>query len=48
MLIKKMYFHLFNTMTDILNTLEKNDINTAKQLIQQAQCDTEEPYIMDT
>ena len=44
---KKMYFHLFNTMTDILTALEENNIDTAKQLIQQAQCDTEELYIMD-
>ena len=42
---KKMYFHPFNTLTDILSALENHDIATAKQLIEQAQCDTEELYM---
>lgn len=42
---KKMYFRLFNTLTNILSALENHDIATAKQLIEQAQCDTEELYM---
>ena len=42
---KKMYFRLFNTLTNILSAPENYDIATAKQLIEQAQCDTEELYM---
>ena len=42
---EKMYFHLFNALTDILSSLEKNDIRSAREQIIQAQQDTEEWYI---
>lgn len=39
---KKMYFHLFNTITD---ALEENDIIVLKELLKQGQIETEEMYI---
>ena len=42
---KKMYFHLFNAITDALNTLEQGNIWDAKRLLMEAQCATEELYI---
>lgn len=42
---KKMYFHLFNAITDALGALEKGNIWDAKRLLMEAQCATEEMYI---
>ena len=39
---KKMYFHLFNIITD---ALEENDINVLKEILKQGQTETEEMYI---
>lgn len=39
---KKMYFHLFNTITD---ALEENDIIVLKEILKQGQIETEEMYI---
>ncbi len=39
---KKMYFHLFNAVTD---ALEENDINVLKEILKQGQIETEEMYI---
>lgn len=39
---KKMYFHLFNVITD---ALEENDINVLKEILKQGQIETEEMYI---
>lgn len=42
---KKMYFRLFNAITDALGALEKGNIWDAKRLLMEAQCATEEMYI---
>ena len=42
---EKMYFRLFNALTDILDALERGDIGAARELIRQAQCDGEELYL---
>lgn len=42
---KKMYFCLFNAITDALGALEKGNIWDAKRLLKEAQCATEEMYI---
>ena len=39
---KKMYFHLFNVITD---SLEETDINVLKEILKQGQIETEEMYI---
>ncbi len=39
---KKMYFHLFNVITD---ALEENDITVLKEILKQGQIETEEMYI---
>lgn len=39
---KKMYFHLFNIITD---ALEENDIIVLKEILKQGQIETEEMYI---
>lgn len=39
---KKMYFHLFNVITD---ALEETDINVLKEILKQGQIETEEMYI---
>ena len=39
---KKMYFHLFNVITD---ALEENDITVLKEILKQGQIETEELYI---
>lgn len=44
---ERMYFRLFNTLTDVLVALEKGDIFTAMALIKKAQCDAEDIYIKD-
>lgn len=42
---KKMYFRLFNAITDVLEALERGNIWDAKRLLKEAQCATEEMYI---
>lgn len=42
---KKMYFRLFNAITDVLEALEQGNIWDAKRLLKEAQCATEEMYI---
>ncbi len=42
---KKMYFCLFNAITDALGVLEKGNIWDAKRLLMEAQCAAEEMYI---
>lgn len=39
---KKMYFHLFNVITD---ALEENDIKVLKEILKQGQIKTEEMYV---
>ena len=39
---RKMYFHLFNVITD---ALEENDINVLKEILKQGQIETEEMFI---
>lgn len=39
---KKMYYHLFNKVTDAIN---ENDIEKLKELLKQAQTETEEIFI---
>ena len=39
---EKMYYHLFNAITDALS---EQDVEQAKAILMQAQCDTEEMYI---
>lgn len=42
---KKMYFRLFNAITDVLALLEQGNIWDAKRLLMEAQCAAEELYI---
>ena len=42
---KKMYFHLFNAITDVLEALERGNVWDAKRLLMESQCATEEMYI---
>ena len=42
---KKMYFHLFNAMTDALRALEENDPARAAQILISAQQWGEEAYL---
>lgn len=42
---KKMYFHLFNSLTDILTALNQDDSDTAIELIKKAQCEAEDMYL---
>ena len=42
---KKMYFHLFNAITDALNDMTNGDPSAAKQQLIRAQQETEEMYI---
>ena len=42
---KKMYFHLFNAITDALIDMEKGDPSAAGQRLIRAQQETEEMYI---
>ena len=42
---KKMYFHLFNAITDALNEMGDRDPFSAKQRLIRAQQETEEMYI---
>ena len=42
---KKMYFHLFNRITDALEHLEKNHIADAREILIRAQQEGEEMYV---
>ena len=42
---KKLYFHLFNTLTD---ALESPDLDAVRHILRQAQTDAEETYLQDT
>ena len=42
---KKLYFQLFNTLTD---ALEAPNFDAARQILCQAQTDAEETYLRDT
>ena len=42
---EKMYFALFNAVTDALRLLERGDAQGAKNLLEQAQREAEELYI---
>lgn len=42
---KKMYFHLFNAITDALNKIEKRDYDSAVQTLIAAQQWSENAYI---
>lgn len=42
---RKMYYTLFNSITDALRELEKSNYGSAKELLQKAQQETEEMYL---
>ena len=42
---KKMYFHLFNSITDALAALERQNFGAAAEILRQAQIDSEEIYL---
>ncbi len=42
---KKMYYHLFNAVTDALSELENRNYGTAAARLKKAQQDTEELYL---
>ena len=44
---KKMYFHLFNAMTDAIEEIQTGDVLTARNILIRAQQETEEMYMED-
>ena len=42
---KKMYYHLFNSITDALTALERQNFGAAAESLRQAQIDSEEIYL---
>lgn len=44
---RKMYFALFNSVTDALTALDEGDCATAKSILQYAQSKAEEIYMED-
>lgn len=42
---KKLYFELFNELSDVIDELEKQNYGFAKEKIMRAQCRAEEAYI---
>ena len=42
---RKMYYHLFNAVTDALAALEKQNIGQARELLVEAQQQCEEIYL---
>ncbi len=42
---EKMYYHLFNAITDALNALEQRDYGHAEDLLKTAQQEVEEMYL---
>ena len=45
---KKMYFAVFNSVTDALTALDEGDCDAAKSILQYAQSKAEEIYIEDS
>ena len=45
---EKLYFQLFNAITDAILQLEKMNFGEAKHLLVEAQCKCEEAYIDET
>ena len=44
---KKLYFHLFNVLTDAIEEIETGNIFTARDILIKAQQETEELYMDD-
>ncbi len=42
---KKMYYHLFNSITDALAALEQQNFGAAAEILRQAQIDSEELFL---
>lgn len=42
---KKMYYRLFNSITDALTALEQQNFGAAAEILRQAQIDSEEIYL---
>lgn len=42
---KKLYFHLFNVLTDAIEEIETGNIFTARDILIKAQQETEEMYM---
>ena len=42
---KKMYYHLFNAITDAIEEFQTGDVLTARDLLIRAQQETEEMYL---
>ena len=42
---KKMYYRLFNSITDALAALEQQNFGAAAEILRQAQIDSEEIYL---
>ena len=42
---KKMYYRLFNRVTDAIERLERGEAAAAAELLKSAQCETEEMFI---
>ena len=42
---KKLYFHLFNAVTDALRQMERQNFGAAAEILRQAQIDSEEIYL---
>ena len=44
---KRMYFHLFNALTDAIEEITHGDVLTAQNILIKAQQDTEEIYLQE-
>ena len=44
---KKLYFHLFNAVTDSLQAMEQQNYGQASSILMSAQQETEEMYLDD-
>ena len=44
---KKLYFHLFNAVTDALQAMEQQNYGQASSILMSAQQETEEMYLDD-
>ena len=42
---EKMYYRLFNAITDALRSLDADDLSNVKTILIKAQCETEEMFI---
>ena len=45
MTYKKLYFHLFNTLTDAIESMERGDVFAARDRLIRAQQEAEEMYM---